>query len=57
MTREALDSRHVKTMDVVICIITYQRLNGLARLLAGLNRMTFRLNDPTVRIVVVDNGD
>ncbi len=42
-------------MQVTVCIITYLRPEGLGRLLAGLNRLTFEHSEPDLRIVVVDN--
>jgi glycosyltransferase involved in cell wall biosynthesis len=40
---------------VAICIATYQRPDGLERLLAGLSDLTFPGKSPELRIVVVDN--
>ena len=40
---------------VAICIITFQRPVGLARLLLALEQLRFRRERPSVEIVVVDN--
>jgi succinoglycan biosynthesis protein ExoM len=41
---------------VDICTITYQRPEGLARLLSGINKLTFnKVQQPDIEIVVVDN--
>ena len=42
-------------MKVSICALTYQRPHGLARLLEGLNGLTFEDAPPEIRIVIVDN--
>lgn len=42
-------------MNVTICALTYQRPDGLARLLQGLSALTFRATPPDLRIVIVDN--
>ncbi len=42
-------------MQVAVCVITYQRPEGLARLLDGLNRLAFSGDPPAVRCIVVDN--
>lgn len=43
-------------MHVAICCITYRRPDGLAKLLDGLNRLTFVHNPaPTISVIVVDN--
>ncbi len=43
-------------MRVAICIITYQRLAGLKRLLEGLNQLTFERCEPSsLEVVVVNN--
>jgi succinoglycan biosynthesis protein ExoM len=41
---------------VSVCVATYRRPQGLARLLAGLDRATFELHPPSeLEVVVVDN--
>jgi succinoglycan biosynthesis protein ExoM len=43
-------------MLVNICIITYQRPEGIQRLISGLNQLTFdRIQCPDIQIVLVDN--
>jgi succinoglycan biosynthesis protein ExoM len=43
-------------MRVAVCVVTYQRPEGLKRLLAGLNRLTFsKCEAPELEVVVVDN--
>ncbi|MGB2984335.1 MAG: glycosyltransferase family 2 protein [Phycisphaerae bacterium] len=42
-------------MTVAICVITFQRPEGLRRLLRGLDALNFRADPPEVEIVVVDN--
>ena len=43
-------------MKVAICICTYRRPKGLARLLQGLSRLCFRkVSAPAVELVIVDN--
>lgn len=44
-------------MRIAVCVITYQRPEGLARLLDGLNRLTFAGIPPDLRIVVVENDE
>ena len=44
-------------MKVAVCVITYQRPQGLRRLLDGLNRITFAGAPPDVRCIVVDNDE
>ena len=44
-------------MQVAVCVITYQRPQGLRRLLDGLNRLTFASAPPDIRCVVVDNDE
>lgn len=44
-------------MQVAVCVITYQRPEGLARLLDGLNRLAFAGDPPGVRCIVVDNDE
>jgi len=44
-------------MRVAICIVTYQRPDGLARLLQSLDRLTFtEVRPPELEVVVVDNA-
>lgn len=43
------------TMQVAVCVITYLRPKGLARLLEGLSELTFERDPPGLRCVVVDN--
>jgi GT2 family glycosyltransferase len=41
---------------VTVCVVTYQRLEGLRRLLEGLAGLTFdKIGSPDLRIVIVDN--
>ena len=41
---------------IAVCTITYRRLEGLRRLIDGLNALTFRESElPSLEIVVVDN--
>jgi succinoglycan biosynthesis protein ExoM len=43
-------------MRIAVCVITYQRPEGLKRLLEGLAGLTFgKIGSPDLRIVVVDN--
>ncbi|MHC4696671.1 MAG: glycosyltransferase [Planctomycetota bacterium] len=42
-------------MGIAVCVITYQRPQGLARLLEGLSRLTFGRHPPDLKCVVVDN--
>ena len=43
-------------MKVAVCVITYQRPEGLKRLIEGLNRLTFnKCQVPSLDVVVVDN--
>ena len=42
-------------MSIAICALTYKRLDGLRRLVEGLQAQRFRGQPPDVRIVVVDN--
>jgi glycosyltransferase involved in cell wall biosynthesis len=42
-------------MTIVVCALTYKRLQGLARLLEGLARLAFQQPVPDIRIVIVDN--
>lgn len=43
-------------MQIAVCLITYQRPDGLKRLLSGLNQLTFKQCEPTnLEIIVVDN--
>ena len=43
-------------MNVAICIITYQRPEGLKRLINGLNQLTFnKYQHPKIEIILVDN--
>jgi GT2 family glycosyltransferase len=44
-------------MQVAVCIITYQRPQGLTRLLEGLNGLTFEGEAPEIRCIVVDNDE
>ena len=41
--------------SVAVCVATYRRPLGLARLLAGLHALAFREGAPSITIVVVDN--
>lgn len=42
-------------MKVAVCVISYQRPDGLRRLLASLSNLVFRDDPPELEIVVVDN--
>lgn len=42
-------------MDVAVCIITYQRPEGLRRALQSLNDLTFSRATPTAGVFVIDN--
>ena len=43
-------------MLVTICVLTYQRPEGLQRLIHGLNQLTFsRIPQPEIHVAVVDN--
>ena len=42
-------------MRIAICVLTYKRPDSLARLIAGLDELTFRDRPPEVSVVVVDN--
>jgi GT2 family glycosyltransferase len=43
-------------MRVAVCVITYQRLEGLKRLISGLNELVFdKSTPPDLEIIVVDN--
>ena len=44
-------------MEIAICVITYQRPRGLARLLHGLNELTLEGEPPDIRCIVVDNEE
>ena len=44
-------------MSIAICVLTYKRPDSLARLLAGLNELTFRGEPSNGRIIVVDNDE
>jgi succinoglycan biosynthesis protein ExoM len=44
-------------MLVTICVITYQRPEGLKRLLAGLGKLEFKQLQPEIHVVVVDNDE
>ncbi|WP_448604862.1 glycosyltransferase family 2 protein [Thermoleptolyngbya sp.] len=44
-------------MLVSICVITYQRPEGLKRLLEGLSKLEFKQLQPRVHVVVVDNDE
>ena len=44
------------TIKVTVCVITYQRPDGLKHLLEGLNKLTFTKCDPPhLEIIIVDN--
>ena len=42
-------------MKIAVCVPTYKRPQGLAKLLEALGKMTFSGADPKLRIIVVDN--
>ncbi|WP_400162843.1 glycosyltransferase family 2 protein [Brevibacillus sp. TJ4] len=43
-------------MKVAVCILSYKRLDGLRRLLNGLEQLVFaKMPVPTVRVLVIDN--
>ncbi|HBB33477.1 MAG TPA: glycosyl transferase family 2 [Cyanobacteria bacterium UBA8803] len=43
-------------MGIAVCVATYQRPEGLKRLMAGLNQLTFSKGEPPkVEVIVVDN--
>ncbi len=42
-------------MKIAVCVPTYKRPRGLAKLLEALGKMTFSGADPKLRIIVVDN--
>src|SRR3989304_3999768 len=42
-------------MNVAICVATYKRPIMLWRLLEGISRLTFRDQQPQIRIIIVDN--
>ena len=42
-------------LSVVVCALTYQRPDGLERLLRGLFGQTFAGREPEVEIIIVDN--
>ncbi|WOB42561.1 glycosyltransferase family 2 protein [Thermoleptolyngbya oregonensis NK1-22] len=44
-------------MRVTICVITYQRPEGLKRLLEGLRKLEFKQLQPEIHVVVVDNDE
>lgn len=44
-------------MQVAVCVITYKRPIGLARLLDGLNALTFAGDPPCVRCIIVENDE
>jgi len=44
-----------ETVQITICIATFRRPEGLARLLRSLQRLTFQADTPEIRIAIADN--